>query len=116
MTGFRYTPQAVELIRRHARTMTPATIAAFMHCPIDMVEMICRKHEIRYGDGLGAPDIEAPLKAKGVKKALEIQVDETLLRVVKRQARQRGVVTHTLIEQLIERIAEDELFGAVLDR
>ena len=51
-----------------------------------------------------------------VKKALEIQIDEAALSVVKRQARRRGVDTHNLIERLIEKIAEDELFSAVLDR
>jgi hypothetical protein len=119
MTGFRYTPQAVSTIRRHARTMAPATIASFLHCPVSMIESICKKHdiEIRDKDAFTRDIIEASEPdRKAVKKALEIQIDDVALRIVKSNARKRGVDTHTLIEMMIERIAEDELFGAVLDR
>jgi hypothetical protein len=118
MTEFRYTPQSVSLIRRHARTMAPVTIAAFMHCSISMVESICKKHniDIRAEDAfVRNPEKPAP-DGNVVRKSLEIQVDEAALRIVRKQARQRGVDTHTLIERLIEKIAEDGLFDAVLDR
>ena len=111
---FAYTPMTVKKIRRHALTMKPATIAAFMKCPVDMVEMICRKHEIPMHDRDGG-GVEAPPR-EGVKKELEIQIDLEMLRVVKREASMRGLDTHTLIERLIERIAQDNLFNAVLDR
>lgn len=118
MTDFRYTPQSVSLIRRHARTMAPVTIAAFMHCSISMVEQICRRHniEIRDADTFMRDPVKPAPGDKIVRKSLEIQIDEVRLAVVRKQARQRGVDTHTLIEMMIERIAEDELFGAVLDR
>ena len=117
MTDFRYTPDAVKTIRRHARTMSATAIAAFMGCDVGMIERICRMHCITVRDNdFAGPDLEAPSQAKVVKKSLEIQIDETLLLVVKREARQRGLDTHTMIERLIEKIAEDGLFGAVLDK
>jgi predicted DNA binding CopG/RHH family protein len=115
MTDFRYTPATVKKIRRHALTMKLATIAAFMRCPVDMVEMICRKHEISTRDDDALRDPDAPGR-QAVKKSLEIQIDNAMLRVVKREGSRRGLDTHTLIERLIEKIAEDGLFGAVLDR
>lgn len=113
MSDFRYTPRAVSIIRRHARTMAPATIATIMRCPIGTIELICQRHgiEIRDNDIL----LRDP-ERKVVKKELEIQIGDVLLRVVSKEARRRGVDTHTLIERLIEKIAEDGLFGAVLDR
>jgi hypothetical protein len=113
MTDFRYTPMTVKKIRRHAQTMKPATIAAFMKCPVDMVEMICRKHEIPMHDRDGG-GVEAPHEA--IKREIEIQIDINMLRAVKREASLRGLDTNILIERLIEKIAEDGLFGAVLDR
>jgi hypothetical protein len=113
MTDFRYTPFTVKKIRRHAQTMKPATIAAFMRCDVSMVEHICRKHEIpmhaRDGGGVEAP-------REPVRKAIEIEIEIAMLRVVKQQARERGLDSLTLIERLIERIAADGLFNAVLDR
>jgi hypothetical protein len=117
-SDFRYTPQSVSLIRRHARTMAPVTIAAFMHCSISMVESICKKHniDIRAEDAFVRNPGPPTPEDKIVRKSLEIQVDEAALRIVRKQARQRGVDTHTLIELLIERVAEDDLVSAVLDR
>jgi hypothetical protein len=118
MTAFRYTPFTVKMIRRHAQTMSAETIAAFMQAPIDMIEMICRKHDItvRERDCFPHDAVKPTPAGKAVRKALEIQIDETMLGIVRRQAKKRGVETITLIETLIERIAEDDLYSAILDR
>jgi hypothetical protein len=114
MTEFSYTPQTVKMIRRHAQTMSAATIAAFMQAPIDMIEMICRKHEITVREK-DAHQYD-PKKREGSKKSLKIQIDDVALGIVRKQAKKRGVDTHDLIEALIERIAQDDVFGAILDR
>jgi hypothetical protein len=116
MSAFLYTPDAVKTIRHHARTMSAAMIAVVMGCDAGMIERICRMHciEVREKDFAG-PMPEKPA-AGIVKKSLEIQIDEAMLKIVRAQARQRGVDTHSLIEALIERIAKDGMFSAVLDR
>src|ERR1700675_4440953 len=97
-TDFRYTPQAVRTIRANARTMSAAAIAAFMGCEVSMIEQICRKHGIEVRDkdfGGPGPDPEQQLPEHGaIIKALRIQVDDSVFRILKREANRRGVNTH----------------------
>jgi hypothetical protein len=115
MTDFRYTPRTVGMIKLHARTMAPATIATIMRCPTSTIELICRKH----GIDMRAEDCVAlPAKVeRGLLKHVEIYVDGLSLHVVANEARRRGIPTCDLIaRRLVEAIAEDHVFSAVLDR
>src|ERR1700675_2650472 len=109
-TDFRYPPQAVRTIRANARTMSAAAIAAFMGCEVSMIEQICRKHGIQvrdkdFGNPGADPEKQLP-EREAVLKVIRIKVDESVFRIVKREASRRNVNMHTLVEHLIERIAE----------
>lgn len=114
MTDFRYTPDAVKMIRAHARMLAPATIAIIMQCSIGMIEQICKTHDIRMLErDIVARDPEEPPPKR---KVVRIKIADVMLYKVSECARERGVKPNTLIEMLIERIAEDDNFGAILDR
>lgn len=117
MTDFRYTPRTVGAIRLHARTMAPATIATIMRCPVSTIELICRKHgiEIREVDHV----VPVPLSRAELKKAgtaVEIYVDMVAFTIVAKEAKRRGTATRDLMAQLVEAVADDHMFAAVLDQ
>jgi hypothetical protein len=124
MTDFRYTPDNIKLIRRHALTMSPATIATLMHAPLSTIEKICREQGIlTHGRDIGAmsdpaehDSVDASHQAEAVMKPVRILVDEPMLLVIKKEARQRGLNGNALIERLIEKIAKNRLFSVILDR
>ncbi len=117
MSDFRYTPRAVGAIKLHARTMAPATIATIMRCSVGTVELICRKHgiEMRESDVVEMA-LQTPAARKALSKPIEIHLDGIALHVVANEARRRGTATRDLISRLIEEIADEHLFSAVLDR
>ena len=117
MTDFHYTPRAVGAIKLHAKTMAPATIATIMRCSVGTVELICRKHgiEMRESDVV-VPAPQTPAQCKVLSKQVEISLDGVALHVVANEARRRGTATRDLISRLIEEIADEHLFSAVLDR
>lgn len=116
MTDFRYTPRTVGIIKAHARTLAPATIAVLMRCPVSTIELICRKHdiEVRESDKVEpaprAPDIRT------FSKKIDIDIDATCFMVVANEARRRGTRPKDLIADLVEAIADDCMFSAVLDQ
>ena len=118
MTEFVYTIDAVQKISELSRTMSAAAIADLLQTTTGRIEFICKRHGITvrardFGELEPAPP---PLQRKIVRKSMEIEIDEKMLGIVKRQARQRGLDTRTLIEKLIEKIAKDSLFSTILDR
>jgi hypothetical protein len=121
MSGFQYTPRTVGMIKLHAKTMAPPTIATIMRCSVGTVELICRKHGI---DILGQ-DKEAPAPKTAFERAqdrkyrgthVRIYIDDISLVAVSNEARRRGCIASDLIAQIVEMIADDRMFSAVLDR
>jgi hypothetical protein len=116
MTDFRYTPRTVGMIKLHARTMSPATIAMIMRCSIGTVELICRKHGIETRESDKIEPLPVTCADRSLKRQVDIDLDGVSLHIVANEARRRGVPTRDLIAQLVEAIAEECIFSAVLDR
>lgn len=116
MSDFRYTPRAVGIIKQHAKTLAPATIAILMRCPVSTIELICRKHdiEVRESDKVDPPPRAAQVRT--FSKKIDIDIDATSFIVVANEARRRGTRPKDLIADLVEAIADDHMFSAVLDR
>lgn len=116
MSDFQYTPRSVSTIKLHARTMAPATIATIMRCSIGTVELICRKHgiEMREADYV---ETLAPPPERGVlrNKRVEVDVDPISFILIANEARRRGKATRDLMAELLQVIADDKMFNAVLD-
>jgi len=116
MTDFRYTPRSVATIKLHARTMSPATISTIMRCSVGTVELICRKHgiETRTADKV-VPEPPTRAERKKVASSVEICVNDIAFVIIANEARRRHTATRDLIAQMVEAIAEEQLFSAVLD-
>lgn len=115
MSDFRYTPRTVGIIKAHARTLAPATIAILMRCPVSTIELICRKHdiEVRESDKVEpAPRTDT----RAFSKKIDIDLDATCFMVVANEAKRRGTRPKDLIAELVEAIADDCMFSAVLDQ
>lgn len=117
MSAFRYTPHTVRVIKAHARTMSPATIATIMCCSVGTVELICRKHDIEMrGSDLAEPEPAVLAGRKQVRRRVDIELDGLSFHLVTNEARRRGCTGRDLIAQLVEAIAEEAIYAAVLDR
>lgn len=116
MSEFRYTPRSVGTIKLHARTMAPETIAAIMRCPVSTVELICRKHGIEMlgEDYVPPPPPEDDRLLK--RKRVEISVDALSFVGLVNEARRRGLAPVDLIRQVVEAVARDGLYAAVLEK
>ncbi len=121
MSGFRYTPQSVGIIRLHAKMMAPETIAAIMRCSVGTIELICRKHDI---DMLGQ-DKEVPPPKSAIERAearkllgshVRVYVEPSYLVAVSDEAKRRGTLPSDLIARMVENIVDDRMFSAVLDQ
>jgi hypothetical protein len=115
MTDFRYTPRTVGAVKLHARTMAPATIAVIMRCSVGTVELICRKHGIEMRESDHIEPVPNPSERKLVKRRIEIEIDGLSLHVVANEAQRRELTPRDLIARLVEAIAEECFFSAVLD-
>jgi hypothetical protein len=117
MTDFRYTPRTVGAIKLHARTMAPATIAIIMRCSVGTVELICRKHGIETRDADKVlPDPPTRAERNKVASSVEIYVNDIALTIIANEARRRRTATRDLIAQMVEAIAEECFFSAILDK
>jgi len=116
MTGFRYTPRTVGIIKQHARTLTPATIAILMRCPVSTIELICKKHDIEVRESDKVEPAPRAADTRTFPKKIDIDIDAASFIVVTNEARRRGTRPKDLIADLIEAIADDCMFSAVLDK
>lgn len=118
MSNFEYTPKTVAIIKRHARTMTLETIANVMICSIGTIEAICKKHGIiaRDVDTIAAEPQENNVSRGRLIKRVEVEIDISALTIIQYESRRRGMKVRELIPRLIEQIAKDGLFSAVLDK
>lgn len=117
MSDFRYTPRTVGMIKLHARTMAPPTIATIMRCPTSTIELICRKHGIDMREEDFVEPAPEPTRAerKQTGASVEITIDRVSFTLVAMEARRRGTPTRELIARLVDEIAKAQLFSAVLD-
>jgi hypothetical protein len=116
MSDFRYTPRTVGIIKLHARTMAPPTIATIMRCPASTIELICRKHGIEMRESDKIEPVPPPRDRLLKSRRVEIDIECLAFIVLANEARRRGIATRDLIAALIEGIADDHLFSAVLER
>jgi len=117
MSAFRYTPHTVSTIRLHAQTMAPAEIAEVMRCSIGTVELICRKHgiEMRSQDYV-LPPPPTREERKITTTEVEIRIHGVSFTIIAQEARRRGMATRDLIARIVDEVAQEQLFGAVLDQ
>ena len=116
MSDFRYTKETVGVIRLHAKTMSAATIATIMRCSVGTVELICRRHDIEMRDSDRVEPEPSSVAARRLRKQVDIEVDGVSFALVANEARRRGLTARELMARLIESVADDLLFSAVLDR
>jgi len=118
MTGFLYTPRTVGVIKLHARTMAPASIAEIMRCSVGTVELICRKHGIEMLDRDEPPPTQRAIIDERTrrKNKLDVSVGDLTLTGINMEARRRGMTRRELVSALITNVVEDRLYTAVLGR
>jgi hypothetical protein len=121
MSGFRFTPLTLGIIRRHAELRRDATtIAGMMNCSSDTIENICKHHGIelvKITDG--APPLSPCRTKDGIRpqfRAVDIAIANDAFERIQHEAARRGVRATTLIARVAEIVATDSLFSAVLDK
>ena len=123
MSGFRFTPLALTLIREHAaKRSNAATIAAIMNCSQSTVERICQIHGVELVEiENGAPPLAPTYNrardgSRPNYRTVELTIPVEVVERFQREAMRRGCTYTRLIERVCEVVATDLLFPAVLDQ
>src|SRR4051812_36459365 len=116
MNDFQYTPRSVGVIRRHARTMTPATIAEIMRCSVGTVELICRKHDMEMIEqDAPVPTARVMIDERVLRKTkIQVSISDLTLTGINMEAKTRGLTAAQLVSLLITTVVADNLYVAVL--
>lgn len=110
-----YFPLLLRWIKRAARAGSSAEqIARRYHQEEKFVRDLCRLHGITI-TGVARPD-HVPGKALATKQSvISVRIANEALTKFKREAQRRGTTAAALASQVLNIVAADELFGAVLD-
>ena len=114
---FQYNRQSIAKIRLHARTMPVSTIAMIMRAPVSTIETICRRHDIEFGRNDAAPvSCEARNRSNGrTSRKLEVELEHDAYVLLNREADRRGINVQNIARKVIEVVAKEQLFRALLE-
>lgn len=113
MTGshFRFTPEVLAQIRHHAsKGLCAKEIGHLLTCSADTVLNICKQHGVKVHIQSDAAARESPALTSrdiGLSRRADIALS--------REAAVRGVSPATLASKIVETVAKDRLWRAVLD-
>jgi hypothetical protein len=111
-----FTPAVLAWIPRWlAEGLSSAEIAARIGCTIGSLRVRCSHNRISLRRPRAArPTRIAPSGAPGMPR-LSVALPDSILSIIEARASQRGETGRTLAAALLAKIAEDDLFAAVLD-
>lgn len=118
---FRFTRDVLKLIRRRVRARVAGPdIATELGCDYGTLRNVCAKHGIslRAQPGLPEPVERKPVRLNGIgapRNEFCFPLSHHAKAVGQREALLRGVSLEVLAAVVFERIAQDDLFKAVLD-
>lgn len=111
-----FTPLLLRRIQRAARMgLSVERIAAQFHREISFIEETCRKHGIRI-TGVARPE-RAPIRALACDQStIGVTIASSHLTQLEREAARRGTSAALLAATILNLVAQDSLFSAVLDQ
>lgn len=119
MKPFRLTPDSLKLIRRYAADRRNGeAIARLVGCSVSTITNIANEHGIEIAKDDGAPPLSrcrVPVAGAGT-VTLEVPIDSAAMELIRQEANRRGCKPTTLVGRIVDVVAADRIFSAVLDK
>ncbi|MES2166593.1 MAG: hypothetical protein V4458_06110 [Pseudomonadota bacterium] len=105
---FKFTPQTLVVIKRDMKAgKSDVAIARLLGCEVTTLQMICAQHGIRRQSD--------SVNELHQLSCIPVPVQNRSLRKIEQEAKRRGVTSFELSAKILNCVALDDMFSAVLD-